>query len=190
MDYPRSSTLVLALAALVAVPASDALAARKCLKFSDLPMGATYTAPFVSGGVSIDVLSFYWDLGHPCAGPTGFGFARVQASGDVPGGSAPKELEVNNVRVAFDMATFLGGAAIKKVKLKYIEMGGNVNISVNGDCYSLGNFTDLPNGTLIGGVKYRRSATRIVLKAKKKNSIKDFEIGGQEFIIDDVCAYD
>lgn len=168
------------------LPAGTALAAKKCINFDGLVLGTTYTAPFVADGVNINVLPFFFTVSHPCAGGTTFGFAQVDPSGLVPGGSPPHELEVNNVRLGFVMADFFGGAPVKKLTMKYSELGGTVDIQINGDCYVLNNFTDLPPG-IYAGVKYNATPHKITLK-RKGAAINNLQIGGQELWIDDVCA--
>ncbi len=190
--YVRTSVIgmVAAAAVIVGMSSPDALAARHCVDFDDL-VGGPYTAPFVSRGVNINVLPHHTAIGSPCVPPTSFTFARLAAYTQVPGGTPPNSMEVNNVRLEFTMADFHGGNPIKRVKLRYRDYGGNVNISVNGNCRSVLDFVNIPNGTLIGGVRYRRTMTRIILKKRKKGpAINAFEISGQELFIDNVCAWD
>lgn len=183
----RTGLLKIVACAVVAsgLAAQSSHAASKCVKFDLFAAGTTFTATFVANGVTIDVLPFYYTVGFPCAGPTTFGFAQVNNSGHVPGGSPPRELQVNNVRLEFHMLDFVG-APIVKLKLKYGEYGGQVDLSINGDCYVLNDFTDLPIG-IYAGVKYKRTANKIVL-VSKTSTIDEFAIGGQELWIDDVCA--
>lgn len=163
-------------------------AAMRCARFDAITLGAVYMAPFISDGVNMDVVPFFWSLSHPCAGPTTFGCAQVDPSGLVPGGSPAHELEVNNVALIFKMADFLGGVPVRKLTVKYSELGGQVNLMINGDCWVLNNFTDLPAGVYMG-VRYRPRPHRLILKAVT-STIDAFGLGGQELWIDDICASD
>jgi len=167
-------------------------AATHCVNFDALPFGATFVAPFVADGVTITPRELYNVVSHPCAGPIPFNWARVDSFTLVPGGSAPHSLQLNTTRLEFSMPDFmtaLGGVPVRKLLLNYRELGPTrFNISVNGDCYAVNHFTDIPNGTVIGGVRYRRTASKIVLKARRGLAIRLFEIGGGELAIDNVCA--
>ncbi len=187
-----ASALLAALAlASITAPAS---AATHCVTFDGLPFGANYVAPFVADGVTITPRELYNIVSHPCAGPIPFNWARVDTAALVPGASAPHSLQLNTTRLEFSMVDFmtaLGGVPVRKLQLNYRELGPTrFNIAVNGDCYAVNHFTDIPNGTIIGGAKYRRTASKIKLKAKRGLAIRLFEIGGGELAIDNVCAKD
>ncbi|MBL8878673.1 MAG: hypothetical protein JNG88_06085 [Phycisphaerales bacterium] len=168
--------------------ANLAAAQTHCVDFDDRPVNTfpCCGVTFNSRGVDMTTGQFQWSGGGWTAG----GAASIVNSAVVPGGSPPHELNCNNVNVRFDMADFsarLGGRPVGRLEVQYADLGGNVNIRVNGVFNNVNNLTDIPNGSLMAGVRYFRSPNTILLVADP-DPIGDFAIGGQEFFIDDVCA--
>ena len=112
------------------------------------------------------------------------GFAAVQAA--VSSGGSGRELELNNLLVTFDFP-----AAYQDVRLQFGELGGNVNLRVNGQFRNVGGFQQL-SGQVIGGVRVQvqpgsnAERGRLVL-TQDTAPISDFAIGGQELFIDNVA---
>ncbi len=153
------------------------------LQFEDLALGATYPSGsmFTTGGVAVTVRDFFVTLG-PCSGQTTANMARVGNSGLACG--AGKEIEVNNVNLDFDF-----GGPVSDVVIPYGEYGGNVNLTINGDCRSVANFADL-NGAIVGGVSVQvfdggqpgQGCGAVFLGG----TVNQLVIGGQELFIDEL----
>jgi hypothetical protein len=154
--------------------------------FEDLPLGAQFTVGtgFTSGQADFAIRPFFSPPGPACAVPFGNGFAVVFGSdfACAPG----QELLVNNVNVAVD---FHG--QVESLVISYGELGGNVNLTINGDCRNTPNFADL-NGAVVGGAEVRVVDFGApgqgcgVLHAS--GPINEFMLGGQELWIDQVRA--
>lgn len=149
-----------------------------CIDFEDQTLGTTFAfgTTFQASGVDLTLTPYLWPTGVTTTG----GSAKIDAFGRA--GGSGNELRPNNVNVSFDFGR------IERLELKFGELGGNVNIRVNGDLRNTANFADL-NGQTIGGVTMTvndpTGANRgtIVLDGV----IEEFEVGGQELWIDDLC---
>jgi FlgD Ig-like domain len=154
--------------------------------FDDLPLGGNYTVGtgFTSGQADFAMRPFFSPPDPACAIPFGNGFSTVVAS-DFACASG-QELLVNNVNVAIDF-----NGRIESLAIAYGELGGNVNLTINGDCRNVPNFADL-NGALVGGAEVRVVDFAApgqgcgVLYAS--GPIDEFMLGGQELWIDQVRA--
>jgi hypothetical protein len=154
--------------------------------FEDVPLGTTFPvgATFTSGNANCAIRAFFPPPGPTCADPFAGGFAHVVGTSMACG--AGQELLVNNVNVAIDF-----GVAIDRLVLSFAEIGGNVNLMINGECRNVANLSML-NGTLLGGVEVL--AIDFVAPGQgcgmlyALGPITDFMIGGQELWIDQVRA--
>lgn len=157
------------------------------IDFEDLMLQRAYPVGtmFASKGVSLRVQEFYFGPGG-CVNPFTGGFARVDADGLACGSG--NELQINNVNLALDY-----GVPLVALVINYGELGGNVNLEVNGACVNVQNFADLP--PMIGGVAVSvvddgppgQSCGRLFLDGP----ITSVAIGGQELWIDDIfCSPD
>lgn len=154
------------------------------IDFEDLPLGTAYPhgSFFAPSGVLIRVEDFFFGPGL-CINPFTDGFAEVQDGGSACGSG--NELLVGNVNLSFHY-----GIPIAGLVLRYGEYGGNVNLEVNGACFNVDNFADLPG--MIGGVAVSvidegepgQGCGRLILDGM----ITSFRIGGQELWIDDVLC--
>jgi len=155
--------------------------------FEDLTLGAIFPvgSTFTSGNADFGIRPFFpAPTGVPCANPFAGGFAHVVGTNMACG--VGQELLVNNVNVAIDF-----GVPLDRLVISFAELGGNVNLTINGDCKNVANFSTL-NGTLVGGVE----VLAIDFGAPGQScgilhafgSITDFMIGGQELWIDQVRA--
>lgn len=156
------------------------------IDFEDIPAGTQFPAgvDFVSGGVLMHLEEFYWDVGS-CTNPTMGGFVMVDSNGQACGSG--NDLMVNNVNVAFDY-----GVILTDLVIHFGESGGNVNLTVNGQCVSAGNLSDMP--PVIGGVNVtvdEPNPGHGCGKLSLHGAIFEVSIGGQEFWIDDIeCTPD
>lgn len=119
-----------------------------------------------------------------CSNPTNGGMASITNNLDAC--TDGLELNLNNIN---DQIVFL--LRPKRIVLAYGEYGGNVNLSINGDCRNLDNLSDI-NGSIVGGVHVwaidygQPDQSCGTLYAQ--GEIDEFIIGGQEFAIDNVRA--
>jgi hypothetical protein len=152
-----------------------------CLSFSDLTVGDEFNVgdSIVTDSVGVSVEPFLYLDGSS----TATGDARVDDRG-YAGGSG---LDVNagNVNLSFEFA-FPG----QRMYLAFGELGGNVNLRVNGDTANVGDMVDL-DGTSLGGlgvsVLASQTGNNWFGTLSVDGAIRDFAIGGQELWIDDVC---
>jgi hypothetical protein len=154
-------------------------------RFSALPNGSSYVVGNVvnSADATIEFTKFQWDNGQWTAD----GIATVVTS-SFAGGSASQELNLNNI-----MVRVIPNTPAIKARYRYADLGGNVNLGVNGDHRNVDNLIDL-NGAVVGGCDI--SVTRVAgasghrgvveITPQAENKIERFGVGGQEFFIDDV----
>jgi hypothetical protein len=153
--------------------------------FEDVPLGTVFTVPssFTSGDANFDILRFFFP-GPTCSNPFAGGLARIENGGRACGGG--RELAVNNVNVKIDF-----GMPLDWLVLSYGELGGNLNLWINGDCRNFDNFADV-SGSIIGGVQVFNvdfgppGNSCGVLYAV--GPIDEFIVGGQELWIDNIRA--
>ena len=110
------------------------------IDFEDLPLGTNYKVgdSFVTSGVTVTVEKFF-DSG---SNPVTTGFVKVGKSGEA--GGIGGEVAINNANLVFDF-----GIPLKGFSLQYGEIGGNINIEINGDFVNVPNFADV--GKILGG---------------------------------------
>jgi hypothetical protein len=153
--------------------------------FDDLVAGTTYNVgdAFISGTAGYTVGPFF-PPGPACVNPTNNGFAQAQ-NGNLACGNL-RELNLNNVNVRIDF-----GEPVEWLVLGYGEYGGNVNLTINGDCRNIDNFNQL-NATDVGGVRVIVSDFDVSGQScgtlYAVGPIEGFVIGGQELWIDNVRA--
>jgi len=149
-----------------------------CVEFEDPPYPQSYSYGdfFADSGAIIELGEFFW---LPTGSTTG-GSCNVDNS-QISGGTG-QDVNSNNINLDFDF-----GDSYVRLDLLYADLGGNVNLSVNGVLANVANITDL-HGTTLGGAL-------IVVQPPLVNKgqlivtgvISDFAIGGQELWIDHVC---
>jgi hypothetical protein len=166
-------------------PAASLSPLTRCIGFEDLASGTKFQVPatFPTSGATIAVLPFQWSNQTWTA--TGPGATVQQAK---QAGGSGNELFVNNVNLGFDVGE------LQCVKMRFHDMGGNVNLLVDG---LVGNFPDFPaNGTLGGAtvsVTSDANGTILTLSGKLPRFLFQekwpisFAVGGQELPIDDIC---
>ncbi|MGE0479523.1 MAG: hypothetical protein AB7Q17_03520 [Phycisphaerae bacterium] len=186
----KTRTLIGFMAAALAV--GHARAQSHCATFDDLALGTNYPccacpAGAVSGttnGVDFCTLPFQWSNGVFTNG----GFAQIDPDA-VVAPPLPREMEVNNVNVRFNMADFAAftGCPIRHVRIRYAELGGNVNLAVNGAALiNAGGFPAIPS-PVAPGVQYAANGSTIELRGTGA-PITDLVLGGQELWLEDICA--
>ena len=162
---------VLALSATVTQNASAIL-----MEFEDLPLGHIYNVgdSFSATGIQVQVVKF-----QPVAGGELSGTALVDNLGIA--GSTGKELTLNNVSLKF----LAGPYPQLGIALMFADLGGDINLGINGDLRKAANFTEL-SGETIGGAKITvfggNGSYGVILMAS--GSITSFTIGGQELSVD------
>ncbi len=157
------------------------LVAGCCARFEDAAPGTQYSVgqTFYTSGTNITVEQFQWSDMIWTAG----GHAKIDNHGYARG--TGNDINARNVNLRFNF-----DYPLKKIALKFGDLGGNNNIRVNGDFRNLGRLVTL-DGSTVGGVAVTVNATQqganwygiIVLDG----TIREFSIGGQELWLDDVC---
>lgn len=153
-----------------------------CIDFEDLTSGTRYKVGdvFTASGAKIAVEIFFLTGGTSASD----GYAQIGTRGEA--GGSGNELQINNVNLRFDF-----GSPISDLSIFFGELGGNLNLDINGDFQNFGNFADI-NGATIGGVDiyvvngFGNDQGRL----RFIGTIHSFSIGGQELWIDDVCPKD
>jgi len=153
-----------------------------CIDFEDPPLGTVYGVGdvFSDSGALVFVERFQWGS----AVWTDTGYAQI-GPGGMAGGTG-QELIVNNVNVSFDFPVLPD-----EVTFQFGEYGGNLNIDVNNNLVNFSNFVDI-DGSTIGGVTVTvtnglgndRGTVRL------EGLIHRLAVGGQELVIDHVCAFE
>ena len=151
------------------------------LGFSDLPLGAIYNIgeEFVTSGVTVKVEPFEEDLGS-CGAAPGGGFVRVGGANQAC--RSGKELEINNAT-----ANFVLGGSVHDPLIPYGEFGGQVSLTINGDCTWAENFFDL-SGTVLGGVTITVFDQGVHGQScgvvRLGGVVDELKVGGQELFVD------
>jgi hypothetical protein len=157
---------------------------QECVDFEDLTNGTFFNVGgfFSDSGTSVDVMEFVLSNGNPFSG----GSAVVQTNGDALGSG--NEILTSAVNLAFDF-----GGPISSLTVLYADLGGNVNIDINGDFRNLDDLFDLDH-SVVGGVEVFATGTpageTIQGAIMMLGQIDSFKLGGQELVIDDVCPAD
>ncbi len=153
-----------------------------CADFDDLTAGTMYSVgdSFVTQGYTLQCMEFFWLSGSS----TVDGYAKVENSG-MAGGSG-YDLWLNNINVDIAIA---GAVPAPCVSFRYGEYGGNLNLEVNGDFRNFANFADI-HGTVIGGTTVNVIPLGGSLgMVELRGPVNQLKLGGQEFVIDDVCPF-
>lgn len=174
------------LAAFIAAPspAQAASAALQCAAFEDLTLGARYVVgDSFSSTLQFEVKPFKWLDGSDTS--TGF----VEVSNGLMAAGSGQELTVNNARVRLLLPATATAPAIVALGVRFGEYGGNVNLLINGALQNVENLAAL-DGMTIGGavVSVTGGLGNDAGELRIEGLIHEFEIGGQEFFLDDVCV--
>jgi hypothetical protein len=160
-----------------------ALAHADCLDFERANPGASFAVAdtFVLADRDIEFWPFLSDAPSWSFG----GHAHVDVSNNAAG-TASQELRLTNIVMRNIFAS-----SPQFVTFAYADLGGNVNLSINGAFRGAQDLSDL-DGLVIGGVFVTVSRTdffgghlgEVVLAGP----VASFSMGGSEFWVDDICA--
>ncbi len=161
---------------LTAIAAQNASAV--ILEFEDLPLHQTYSFGdnFVTSGVPVQVVKF-----QPLSGTPLSGTAFVDNWGMA--GSTGKELSLTNADLKFQLDLV---GINRGIWLLFSDLGGGVNLGINGDVKTAANFADF-TGITIGGVNVtvRGFPTGAILLLNGGNEdVESLTIGGAHLYVD------
>ncbi|HWN83022.1 MAG TPA: FlgD immunoglobulin-like domain containing protein, partial [Candidatus Udaeobacter sp.] len=152
--------------------------------FQDQTLGTTYGVgdAFTSGAATYRVEPFFAP-GPTCTGLVAGG-VRIQNGGLAC--SNGNELEIHDANVGIDF-----GTTVDRMVLSYGEYGGNVNLTINGDCRNVDNFNIL-NATDVGDVRvivgdFDQSGNSCGMMYLV-GPIEQLRIGGHDLLIDNLRA--
>ncbi|MHC4912009.1 MAG: PEP-CTERM sorting domain-containing protein [Planctomycetota bacterium] len=148
------------------------------IEFEDLPLGATYNVgnSFTTSGVVVTAEEFF-SLPDKILS----GYAEIQSGGNA--GGAGYEVYANNINLSFDF-----GLPCDGVSLMYADLGGNINLQINGSLANVENFANLPE--TLGGTSIFTTPgdTGALFVIGVVGTVNSFAIGGQELCIDNIVA--
>ena len=162
-------------------PRKPCVLAPVCVDFEDQEVDAVFNVGEVlsASNVEFGVEEFFYGGG----GSTTDGKAVIDDRGYSRGGG--KDLNTRNVNLRPYFSH-----NVKSVDLYFAELGGNVNLSINGDFKNTANLHDL-NNTVVGGVQVTvediQEGNNYYGRLKAVGTISEFSIGGQELWIDNFC---
>ena len=159
-----------------------------CVDFESLPPGAAFGNPMNSHGdfifeenfTPVFVRDFYWDTIT-----THFGTCQVMNA--TPDFGTGQVMSVNNLNLEFDFGHF---GSTNYVRFECADYGGFENFQVNGSPLFIGELGTV-SGNPAPGVTFYIS--KITTHFKKSSvlligNVNRLLIGGQEFLLDNVCA--
>ena len=152
-----------------------------CIKFSDQTTGTNFNvgAVITSCDTEIMVEQFQWGNGTW----TSSGNARIDDRNYAKGSG--NDLNARNVNLNFQY-----DHPLDKITFKFGELGGNINIKINGDFQNIADLISL-NGNSIGNTQVTINANQVgnnwYGEARLEGAINEFVIGGQELWLDNIC---
>lgn len=151
--------------------------------FETIPVGTTFGATFGQNpgteimsqdGILVTVERFFLGSFE--------GFIRAEIGGTYASSFATTPLDLHDISVKFDFSGL--NFSVDEVIFEFQEFGGSSNFSVNGEpILELASMTNLPFN-VASGVTATINGGQITLNG----TISSFQIGGQEFAIDNVVA--
>lgn len=168
--------------------------AKACVTFETPPLGTEYGKPvpnapgdlvLTEAGIEVTVENFAWTSGGT------FNHARIEAS--TPDFGIDSQFAwMNNINFEFGFGGL--GFVPSKVTFEFEDLGGFENISVNGDPSPIyvGELTAAP--AIMGGAAFATSP-RVTVPGGYKSvatltgMVERLRVGGQEFGIDQICAW-
>lgn len=150
------------------------------IDYEALPLASTYSVTnfFFEDGAKMIIAPFQWSN----LVTTAAGYARVVNGNHA--GHLGQEMTLNNVRMDFDFPI-----APNRVIFCYGDLGGNVNLLINGNLKNSADMMDFDGSTINGvdvfvtEIPVTGGVQGIVLL---KGPINTLEVGGQEFFLDHV----
>jgi hypothetical protein len=167
----------------------------QCETFDSLAIGSQITVYFLNAVYSNTWqppngdfwgAKFVWSNGNS----TDAGYARISNRGHA--GGSGHEVTINNISLCFG-TNF--GQVLKRIRFKFGEYGGNLNLMINRQFVNFANFKDI-HGQVIGGVKVNvlsggsgndSGEVELVGTIRDQRWWGHLAIGGQELWIDDFC---
>ncbi len=144
----------------------------------DMLLGSSFSVgqTFTSGGMSATVKKFNLL-------PSGTASGTVTVGDNKHAGGAGNELLLENANIDLSFGIPLNG-----IGLQYGDLGGNLNLNINGDFQNFQDFVDVDN-MVIGGTN-----VFVVVDAGGAGAVfvvgpvSTFSVGGQELAIDNIIA--
>lgn len=163
-----------------------------CVDFEPpLAAGTEYGSPaghspgdVVISSAGIDVAVFDFDF---TTGSGTFNVATVEAA---PAGfGSGQVLAVNNINLEFDFTTL--PFTPSRVELKFRDLGGFENVAINSSSVFAGELSAAPSPVAGVTLAVTTSSTTggVIGTAEFAGPVERIQIGGQEFWLDEVCAY-
>jgi hypothetical protein len=152
-----------------------------CVDFEDQTVGNKfYVGQLInSSGVSFMMEEFIYSNMNS----TSDGFLRIQDNGHARGSGKDINTVNVNIRPIFQ-------DPLTRISAKYGELGGNVNMMINGESSNVNNLHNLHN-TVLGGaqinVEYTQDGANYYGQFSITGNISEFSVGGQELWLDDFC---
>lgn len=152
-----------------------------CVDFESVPLGAQYhfQDSFSDSGAVMTVEAFQSGGGSWNSDD----YVEAIASESTNFG---KSIKIDNMVLRID----IGVVATNGLTFIFSETGGNINMTVNGEFRNVDNFADL-NGQTIGGttVLVQNGGGNDAGAVALNGEVNSFSVGGQELIVDQVCAH-
>jgi hypothetical protein len=147
--------------------------------FDDLTLGTTYNVgdSFTTSGVVVTAEQFQQ------SGGTWDASGSAEVMNATKAGGSGYEIHTNNINLSFDF-----GSPCDGVSLMYADLGGNINLEINGSLANVEDFSMLP-ATLGGASIFTTPGdTGALFVIGIVGNINSFKIGGQELWIDNIVA--
>jgi subtilisin len=161
---------------LVAVGALEA-SSLQCVDFDEQATGGRYVIGSTLSDTTINIS--FKEFFFVSQGSTTSGFASVAGTGP------NKTLSTNNINAQFAFAY-----PVDAISFLYVDQGGSENLEINGDLRAVGNLNDL-DGETVGGVSVSVELLQFepvfIGEVRLEGDITQFAVGGQEFLLDNVC---
>jgi len=162
-----------------------------CVDFESITMGKrfgnTVNMPgdhiFTENSNEVFVLDFFWNPTTPY-----FGNCEIMAA--TPDFGDGQVMGINNINLHFNFGSF---GVVNRVMFDYADYGGFENTEINGHPIPLfiGEMEFVPGGVTPGLTWYISLIKTSFIKATVMivGNVQDLIVGGQEFMLDNVCVY-
>ncbi|MCA9212925.1 MAG: hypothetical protein KDB27_07670 [Planctomycetales bacterium] len=146
-----------------------------CFSFDNLPLefsgvvGSALTTPF-EPAAHATLEPFVTEDGNLYVD----GFAEIQNGEHAATG---QELHLNNINLS------VSGAPAAELTFNYADLGGNINLEVNGSFQNVNDLIEL-DGQTLGGANVIVTSNTVTITGH----IESMTVGGQEFYIDNFCG--
>ena len=143
--------------------------------FDDLPLNQVYNVGNYCppGSIEVEVQQFFPVVGGPLNGNAKVDNFRMA-------GALGNELTMNNANVNFTLD--FEGCSACGIAFMFADLGGDINLGINGDLRKAANFTNLPSA--FGGAKVSIFGSSIFgILMITGNDIRRITIGGQGYLL-------